>query len=396
MTKPSQDLVHASHVRLAYRAMLGREASPEEVKVQLAGLRTTGELLTILAASTEYTGTSRTLLDATPTPNIVNTWHPDFAAWGHQPGALSGDGVAIVGHEGWLFINGGSNSNVAQHTGELQMTDEWATAWAELMRVRLEEADRLGFTTAFVVVPDKLAVQEEHFPEPLATNGPRPVERLIDELGLPLVYPLERLRDARAGGEVYLRTDSHYSLRGNFVVHAAVAEALGVEPLPESTIDGFQAYTAPGDLGGRFDPKVIEVMTSMMTFGDAVVTEDNRPQVAATGGHIGSRRVFRNETARDARTAVLFGDSYGFADPGYEGLVWFLAQLFREVHFVWTPFGWDAGYATRHGAEVVISQTAERFLGRVPAQHIDADDLVRQAESRGGAINPDVVFDATT
>jgi len=34
----------------------------------------------------------------------VNIWHPDSAAWTHRPGTTSADGIAVVGHDGWIFI----------------------------------------------------------------------------------------------------------------------------------------------------------------------------------------------------------------------------------------------------------------------------------------------------
>ena len=52
-------------------------------------------------------------------------------------------------------------------------------------------------------------------PEPLERVGPRPVERLLSVPGLPIVYPLRELRAATASEEVYLRTDTHLTFRGN-------------------------------------------------------------------------------------------------------------------------------------------------------------------------------------
>ena len=56
--------------------------------------------------------------------------------------------------------------------------------------------------------------------------------------------------------------------------------------------------------------------------------------------------------------AVVFGDSFGFAATHYQGIAWFMAQVFREVHFIWIPFGWDAEYVRRVGAEAVLVQGA--------------------------------------
>jgi alginate O-acetyltransferase complex protein AlgJ len=395
--RKTADLLHASHVRLAYRALLGREPQPDEVRMQLAALTTTSELLSLLVNSAEFTGSARVLLSAPPTAPaaLANIWHPELQQWTHPVGAPSPDEVAVVGKNGYFFLSGGTNSTLAQHTGELAMTDAWAPAWQALMEFRLADAEQRGLTAAFIIVPDKLAVQEADYPTPLEIMARRPALRLTEELGLPIVYPVDALRAAQAAEHaVYLRTDSHYTLHGNYVVHVALCEALGIDPFPETELANVPAYVASGDLGNRFSPPAVEVMRSFLSMRDAVIIEDNRDEVAATGGHVGSKRVFRNDTAPDERTLVMFGDSYGFSAEGYEGLSWFLAQLFREVHFVWVPFGWDGEYAERVGATVVVSQTAERFVARVPAQSVNADDVVAQAVAdTGAAVNPDIVFD---
>jgi hypothetical protein len=102
--------------------------------------------------------------------------------------------------------------------------------------------------------------------------------------------------------------------------------------------------------------------------------------------------VFGREDAPDARTVVVFGDSYAFGDDAYPGLSWFLAQAFREVHFVWVPFGWDPDYLDRVGAELVVCQTAERFIARVPRLRVDVESLAREVTERGAALGLERIF----
>ena len=89
------------------------------------------------------------------------------------------------------------------------------------------------------------------------------------------------------------------------------------------------------------------------------------------------RSVFRNPDAPDSRTAVIFGDSYSHGTQGYEGVSWYFAQHFREVHFIWSPFGWDSDYVAATGAEVVLCEMAERFVPRPPKVAVDATELTR-------------------
>lgn len=117
--------------------------------------------------------------------------------------------------------------------------------------------------------------------------------------------------------------------------------------------------------------------------GGAEMISDNRAAIAAIEGHVGTRCVLRNDAAPDPRVAVVFGDSYAFPSPYYQGLAWWLAQAFAEVHFLWVPFGWDPGYLRDAGANVAIVQTAERFVSRVPLARVQARELARQAIQTG-------------
>jgi len=219
------------------------------------------------------------------------------------------------------------------------------------------------------------------------------VLRLLEEGSLPLIYPIEALRDARNGGSTYLRTDSHLTPRGNLILAEATVKELGVSPafLPEVD-DTAAPHLGAGDLGLHFDPPLLEVFRPMAGASRATVVSDNRAEVASVGGHIGSMRVFRREDAPDERTVVVFGDSYGFGDSAYQGLSWWLAQIFREVHFVWVPFGWDPEYLDSVNAELVVCQTAERFMARVPRLKVNVRSLARETIARHRAVSEERIF----
>jgi len=359
-----------------YRQVLGRTPGEHEIEHQLAGLRTLDEMLRIALDSEEYALRLREAgQQAGRRWTVVNTFHPELAEWGYRPGTRSDDGIAIVGRDGWLFLCGGTNANLGQYAGTVQMEPGWLEGWRDVLLRREAELRALGVAAATLVVPDKLAVYEQHYPEPLQKAGPRPIERLLAGGDLPIVYPLAELRELAEREHVYLRTDTHLTFAGNELLFASVREPLGIDaPLDLSGLVT-EPYVAPGDLGVKFDPPIVEVMDAPSTFHAARIAWDNREAIAATGGHVGTRRVFVNDAAPDSRTAVLFGDSFGFSAAHYQGLSWFLAQVFRETHFVWTPFGWDPGYVQATHAEVVLSQGAERFVARVPEPAVDVAEL---------------------
>jgi alginate O-acetyltransferase complex protein AlgJ len=389
---PGGDLL-PEHVEAVFREFLGREASRQDVAVWMA-VGSLRALIDGVLASEEYLArlAKRVSEDADAGSLFVNCWSEQLAAFSRPLGTVSQDGVAVVGERGHLFLYGGSNDNLAMYRGEIAMAPEWLEGWQELVHGRREQARSAGRAICCLVVPDKLAVYSDLFPQPLDTGGPRPVMRLLEEAVLPLVYPCEALREERAEGETYMATDSHLTNRGNRLLALATLTALDASPTLLDSVPADQVpYVASGDLGRHFTPPIVEVQHRFISGSAAVIVDDNWLAVSGAGGHIGTLRVFRREDAPDDRTVVVFGDSYGFGDDAYPGLSWFLAQVFREVHFVWVPFGWDPDYLERVDAQLVVCQTAERFIARLPRERVDVRALV-EGVGRGGALGLEQVF----
>jgi alginate O-acetyltransferase complex protein AlgJ len=378
-----------------YRQVFGRTPSEPEIGHQLSGITTLDGMLRVALDSDEYAAKLREQGFKSPrAQTFVNVFHPDLAAWSLPPGTRSDDDIAIVGHDGWLFLCGGTNANLGQYVGAVEMKPGWLEEWQRVLERRAEETRALGLATAFMVVPDKLAVYEEHYPEDLTKSGPRPIERLLAVPGTSIVYPLAELRAAAAAGEeVYIRTDTHLTFRGNELLFLAVTEGLGIENPPDFSALPLRSYSIAGDLGVKFDPQIVSIVSEPGSLHQARIGEDNRAEIEAVNGHIGTRRVFHNDQAPDQRVAVLFGDSFGFASAYYQGLSWFMAQVFREVHFVWVPFGWDADYVRAVGAEAVLVQGAERFVARVPHFDVDVAQLAEETLKRKQAVAIERIFD---
>ena len=383
-------------IEAVFREFLGRVATPGEVAqwMQIGSLRA---FLDGVLASEEYAEriTRRKIgEEARAGRPFLNCWIEGWERFARPSGDVSPDGAVIVGESGHLFIYGGTNDNLATYRGEVEMAADWMEEWRTLVAKRLGHAQRAGRRLANLVVPEKLAVYADCYPQDLTARGPRPVLRLLNESALPLVYPIEALRDARSGGNTYLLTDSHLTPRGNRILAEATVRELGVSPalLPDVEDNDVALHLGAGDLGRHFDPPLLEVMRPMAGASRAVVVSDNREEVSRVGGHIGSMRVFRREDAPDERTVVVFGDSYGFGDDAYQGLSWWLAQVFREVHFVWVPFGWDPEYLDSVNAELVVCQTAERFMGRVPRFKVDVRSLAQETITRHRAVTEERIF----
>ncbi len=380
--------VTAQDVVLVYETLLDRQPAPEEVAHQQANARSVRELLVAVAASEErqLLAASRRPQATPPAPapaDVVNTYTEGLEPFGFAPGTWSADEVAVTGRHGWVFLGGGTNAILDQYRGAFALPADFDVRWEEALQIRRDGAAELGAAFTAVVVPDKLAVLPAEFPEPLPHLARAPAAVLAARPELELLYPVAEL--AAVPGGAFRRTDTHLTYAGNAALARAVGAALGVtiehEPAPTRII----RQVSSGDLGSRYSPPIVEVVAAPNDYGDAEVIESNRDEIAAAGAYVGTRDVLRNDDAADPRTAVIFGDSYASVRARYQGLAWFFAQAFREVHFLWVPFGWDPAYAAAVGAEVVVCQGAERFAIRPPEPQVDVHALEAEVLSRRDA-----------
>lgn len=365
--EPGPPVLQASDVELLYRQMLGRPPAHEEVAHQVESGGSWQELLAVIADSDEF---RRRVTPVEPAdPQRVINFHTaeDTTRFQYQPGTISADGSSMMGTAGHIFLVSGTNSILDQFTGQYSLPEDWEQRWRETIDARAEAASALGIQLHMLTVPDKLAVAPEHFPDALVPSGPRPTERLL-EMFPQMIYPVLQLRACE--GDAALRTDTHLTPVGNRALGAVLSTELGVDLLGDTELES-SPYLISGDLGSKFNPPVVEVAHSGDGFGSAELVADSSERFFSKGLHVGVRQHLRNRRAPDSRTVLIFGDSYARAAAAYRGVAWYLAQGFANTHLVWIPYGWDTGVVKQLGADVVISQGAERFVTRVPSNAVD-------------------------
>ena len=118
-----------------YTQVLGRTPSEQEIDEQIAAGATLDGLLRVVLDSDEYAAHLRKrAAAASRTEAVVNVFHPDLAPWGLPPGTRSDDGIAIVGRDGWLFLCGGTNANLGQYVGAVEMEPAWLDEWQDVVQ----------------------------------------------------------------------------------------------------------------------------------------------------------------------------------------------------------------------------------------------------------------------
>lgn len=303
-------------------------------------------------------------------------------------GTLSPTGDVVAGDDGWLFVHGGGNAWMEQYRGRTVPPRGWRRRWAALLHWRWHTALELGARPAGLIVPDKLVVHGEHAPPGAVPVAPRPVERLVKWIGPTPVYPLPELIAAKAGGDVFSCTDSHVNMHGAGVLLEVLLRQLGLA-VPEGERDRAVAMThqAAGDLGAHFDPPLAGAFSLGARDPALRVVDDTSAVFTTLGGHFGIRRVVRNAAAAHDAVALVFGGCHTLPEPDHPGsLGERLCRTFAEVHFLWMPFWCDPALIARLRPDVVIFQTAERYLLDVPPPAIDSAAHERDALARAAAI----------
>ena len=245
---------------------------------------------------------------------------PSLWAWTAAEYRLFGDARPgmIPGEDGWFFTD-----------EELRLAPEdalpRAVAEVRAVRARLREQ---GVELVVAVLPSKARIYEDK----LTVRTPKSVADRYDALRGALVAAdvnapdLEAaLREARGGGEVFLRTDTHWTPRGASAVADAIARSLS-EALRQElrttpyTLTGGPPVDIEGDLlrylplgpfgapvREQVQPQLAEGESSIGLFGDATYP------VVAVGTSYTAREVFGFVAALQS---ALGADVLELADEG--------------------------------------------------------------------------------
>ena len=132
-------------------------------------------------------------------------------------------------------------------------------------------------------------------------------------LTVPSVVPVDLFRDSQERLAIFRRNDSHFGELGNHFMVQLILEGFGVQssPLPlvpENTINISHA----GDLGGRFDPQMIETLTRIaQPKQESLLIQTEVPPRGFTGTTV----IAENSEAPINKTLMIFGNSFSEKIP---------------------------------------------------------------------------------
>src|SRR5712692_3713842 len=283
-----------------------------------------------------------------------------------QPLGVSPTPSVILGRSGWLFFAG--DEALASYRAVQPFTEAELAAWQRRIETRRDWLAERGIRFLVVIAPNKETIYPEFMPESL--NRVRSVTRL-DQLvahlrahsSVAIVDPRDALRSAKAGGILYLRTDTHWNDVGAWLLYREIVTGLRrwypeLEPTPATEFAPVTRQGWSGDLAtmlgmdGRLSEERLLLEPRRVRLA-RVADPGPRPEDA-------QRKLTAAERGEPSLPrAVMFHDSFGVS------LQPFLGESFSRIVFSSGPTDWrrnfDAALVERERPALVIQEIAERF-----------------------------------
>ncbi len=247
----------------------------------------------------------------------------------------------LLGKDNWLFYKTELDGHpLWDYMGINHFTDdELAAIAANLVSMR-DGFNALGVDFYVTALPNKEIIYEEYMPDTVArvdevSRAEQLANYIWDNTDLVYVYPKQALLDAKAEGQIYYQTDTHWNQKGAFVgMQQLMHEAYGVEAKDLDSVS--------------FD------ITSHDLAGDLAVIGG-----VADKYNIDTTYVFDADTADKAQyrdeVALVVGDSFsGFLSTIAKG-------YYKEVHWIYTK-DFTMSMLDEYDADVVIWESVERYM----------------------------------
>ncbi len=270
-----------------------------------------------------------------------------------------------VGEDGWLFYNHEADYTYFPATDPRlparQM--EWATALPEWNTWLAERGIRF-----LVVIPaDKQSIYPEYLPSVERKRvGPTPLDVLLGQLGerdrnLQIVDLRAIEGESKEEGQLYYKTDTHWTPLGQRIGYRATVRALGFEPTPTSAFDSEKKFLTNADLPGKMGYWRLEAEP----FDDLKLTHPRARRIELKADDTDITRLDYLDSHLYVHSdeklprVVFFHDSFGFSD--------FLAEHCGRLMSVPSNH-LDAEVILREKPDIVILEMVERLFQGIGAR----------------------------
>jgi capsular polysaccharide biosynthesis protein len=319
--------------------------------------------------------------------------------------AVALDDQVHVGKDGWLFLVKGSNNVIDMYRRKSSFTDKMAREWVELLRTRADRLNARGIEYVHLAAPEKLTLLNGFYEGELEHLPGGPISQLMDRYDWDMpsfLNVVPYLAQNIDKFPVYWKTDTHWSAWGCFLAYQMLCSRLKIPTNTDILNYPFVEGELVLDLGAKCSPAVEEKARfyqldrhSRRVYANTLVRFKEEHNLIDEGSlHVGSHVIYRNDSPDAAdKVVVMFGDS--FAEYRNHLLTGMLAETVRELHFIWNS-GMDDEYIRQVKPDVVITELAERFMTRIPADNLDirefaqnrVADFTKQAKAERRDLTP--------
>jgi len=288
-------------------------------------------------------------------------------------GSISNNSPVVVGKDGWLFLSKDRGIDLEQdHRAVTPYDAEQLDRLTSVYEARREWLAARGIKYLVVVTPNKDTVYPEFLPaEWKQVGGQSRLQQVMRHLGekssLDVLDLSGVLLKAKAGREVYYRTDSHWNAYGAFPSYQAVIERLSrhfprLKPMDESQFFIQEYAHLGGDLSYMVGLEDLVLDKKVLMFAkEPLKARGMSPNVFKPGYVQPAQGSVRPEG--DLPRALFFHDSY------FWELVPFLGEHFSRAVYVWVRPGlrgtqslFDKELIEKERPDVVVEEIAERFF----------------------------------
>ena len=247
----------------------------------------------------------------------------------------------LLGKDNWLFYKTELDGHpLWDYMGINHFTDEELAAIAANLVGMRDGFNALGVDFYVTALPNKEIIYEEYMPDTVArvdtvSRAEQLANYIWDNTDLVYVYPKQALLDAKAEGQIYYQTDTHWNQKGAFVgMQQLMHEAYGVDAKDLDSVSfDITSYDLAGDLaviGGVADKYNID--TTYVFDADTADKAQYRDEVA-----------------------LVVGASFsGFLSTIAKG-------YYKEVHWIYTK-DFTMSMLDEYDADVVIWESVERYM----------------------------------
>lgn len=248
--------------------------------------------------------------------------------------------------------------------------------WKNLIRRRREQCADRNIQFHQVIVPDKITVLRDF--APFTVSGPTHVLRLLttvlrhDPAYIDLLSVFENWNSHLSP---WRKADTHPSPVTMKELTSRILLSLGYDNLFLSATKFTERSYHEGDLGRRFfDVPVWDENIEPRALAGVQTSEIEQRQLreefsktATINRRNGVYFEYINPNPIINKKLMIFGTSTSNYGAHPNQLSWWFKQIFAEYHFIWqTDIEYDI--VDHVNLDIVIAQTVERYLARMPSQ----------------------------